>query len=431
MKQQLLDGHATLCVWGLGYIGFSTMSFYANRGVSMVGIDCDPAKVRQLNEGKATVEELVWWLQASQCQPVIQEKMHAFNSLEEIPADQRSRIALHFVAVPTEREGEPWFEPIWDALGKIHAQNGIAVIESTLSPRLIASIKERFPALKYAVAPRRDWFGSPELNLASLPRVVGSDDQATLNQVVDVLGIVTNTLHKASGALEACMVKSVENTIRQTGVAFANELASMWGSQVNVREVLRLAATKWNVEHYQPSMGIGGYCLPLAPKYVVDMAPTPGPFVEAAIGAMANYEDRLIEWIGSRGFKSVFFAGIEYRADLGVYKCSPFVLLAQRLLRGPVQVAAAGECCSPEYVTDLLPGAKAAQFPQQINDYELVVIGSGHKRFRVMSWSDIQPYVGSTTKLVIDNEGVFARFRDKFAAAGIQYLQPGERGWLS
>ena len=37
----------------------------------------------------------------------------------------------------------------------------------------------------------------------------------------------------------------------------------------NIREVLKLVGTKWNVEAFHPGIGAGGYCIPLSSRYIL------------------------------------------------------------------------------------------------------------------------------------------------------------------
>src|SRR5207247_5523320 len=76
-----------------------------------------------------------------------------------------------------------------------------------------------------AVAPRRDWFDNPGLNVHTIPRVVGGIDEESRRAAMDVLGIICSKLVPVSDHRIAELVKSTENSFRALNIAFANSLA--------------------------------------------------------------------------------------------------------------------------------------------------------------------------------------------------------------
>ena len=64
------------------------------------------------------------------------------------------------------------------------------------------------------------------------------------------------------------MVKSVEKRLQTYGYNFANQLSLAFPND-NIREVLKLVGTKWNIETFHPGIGAGGYCIPLSSRYIL------------------------------------------------------------------------------------------------------------------------------------------------------------------
>ena len=60
-KINLLKNKNNIAIWGTGYIGLSTMMYFAKKGVSSVGFDVDSKKVRQINKGILPINELKDW----------------------------------------------------------------------------------------------------------------------------------------------------------------------------------------------------------------------------------------------------------------------------------------------------------------------------------------------------------------------------------
>ena len=153
----------------------------------------------------------------------------------------------------------------------------IIIVESTLAPKV--SDKKIIPFLKrkklkvgknilLSIAPRRDWFIEGGKNLENLDRVYGSTDKQSTKVTKDVLSIVCKKLHVASSYRVSEMVKSVENAYRHMDITLANQLSLAFPKD-NIREVLKLVGTKWNVETFNPGIGAGGYCIPLSSRYIL------------------------------------------------------------------------------------------------------------------------------------------------------------------
>ena len=147
---------------------------------------------------------------------------------------------VHFVAIPTEKDGKPYYKPLLSVLNNISKIDRLSknppiiIIESTLAPKV--SDKKIIPFLKkkkliigknilLSVAPRRDWFIEGVKNLENLDRVYGSTDEKSAKVTKDVLSIVCKKLHLASSYKVSEMVKSVENAYRHMDITLANQLS--------------------------------------------------------------------------------------------------------------------------------------------------------------------------------------------------------------
>ncbi len=62
LKKKLLSGEKTIGIWGIGYIGYSSMAHFANRGVRCLGTDVDTGKVDQISQGVLPIRNIEYWL---------------------------------------------------------------------------------------------------------------------------------------------------------------------------------------------------------------------------------------------------------------------------------------------------------------------------------------------------------------------------------
>ena len=258
-KKLLKSGNGKIAVWGTGYIGLSTMAYFAQKKIKCLGFDIDKNKVKKINNGKLPIRELKKWLGFDIKRSVKNRYLEATNNYRDLI---NKNCVIHFIAVPTEKEGKPYFDILFDVLHKITEikklkfnLKPVIIIESTLTPQF--SEKKIIPFLTqnninvgkdilYGVAPRRDWFVEGTKSLVDLDRVFGSTDIQSSKIIEEILSIVCKKLHVASSHKVSEMVKSIENSYRHMEITLANQLSLAYPNE-NMREVLSLVGTKWNI----------------------------------------------------------------------------------------------------------------------------------------------------------------------------------------
>src|SRR5690606_6861369 len=121
-----------------------------------------------------------------------------------------------------------------------------------------------------AYSPEREDPGNPQYATASIPKVVGADDAASL-RAADALyqALVTRTV-PVSSAATAEAVKLTENIFRAVNIALVNELKVIFERMnVDIWEVIESAKTKpFGYMPFYPGPGLGGHCIPIDPFYL-------------------------------------------------------------------------------------------------------------------------------------------------------------------
>jgi nucleotide sugar dehydrogenase len=438
LREQLLSGEKKLGVWGLGYIGFSSINYFARAGVRCLGTDVDPVRIKDINEGRGTIPNIEYWL-GFDSRPLAKTGMMkaTLNWRKLIDKD----IGVHLIAIPTEKDGAPYYDILEDVLSKLCNYKNMGgdppliVIESTITPRCIDEMV--IPLVKkngmkvgkdvlVGVAPRRDWFTSPDKNLENIPRVVGGTTPETTDLMAEVMGIICKNVLKAPDHKHAAVVKGIENTFRQMDITLANQLSLAY-PDLDMVEILKLVGTKWNVETYHPSVGTGGYCIPLAPQYVVGGADHPEELtlLEASIESDRAQPERVVESILKRGAKKVGILGITYTADLDVTVLSPAIPITRRLKEAGVKVKANDPYYTDQEIKDLL-GVKRFWFPDGLKEFDTLIILAGHNLYTRTPNDAILKNLDNC-KLIIDNMGTW---KDLPLPGSIEYHEVGGKGWL-
>lgn len=454
LKEKLMNGEKRIGVWGVGFIGFSSMANFAVNGVRCIGTDVVQKTVDDINNGKIAIDNLEYWL-GFDIKPLVEAGLMTATTDWKKLLDKD--VAVHLVCIPTEKDGRPYDDILVDVIKKISgfhtdgsakdsrscsrkkARNDgppLVIIESTLTPKrtdeVVIPMFEK-AGLKVGkdillgVAPRRDWFISPDKSLKTLPRIVGGTTPETTAAMLDVLSVVCDTLLPAKDHRHAELVKSIENAYRHVEITLANQLSLAY-PDVNMREVLRLVGTKWNIGTYHPSFGTGGYCIPLSSQYVLlgTKHPERLGILNATISSDRNMPYTVADSLIKRGVKKVGILGLAYKGDIKVHILSPTIKIAERLKEKKIQV----KIHDPYYTKDeikRIAGTDTFKFPEGLGEFDALLVVTDHRAYASTPHKTITDKLKSC-KLVVDNTGVW---RDiPFSKIGVEYHVAGDSKWL-
>ena len=442
LHTKLRSHKAKIAVWGTGYIGFSTMAYFARNGIRCVGYDIVPETARSINAGKISLPGLGQWLGFS-TEPLVKNGlMHATSDVKEILEDPT--VKVHFVSIPTERNGRPWDGALQDVSKKISGkkvENGpdLVIIESTLSPgqcdKVMVSTLNRTgrkipKEFQIAVAPRRDWFDNPGLNVHTIPRVVGGVDQESQKAAEEVLGIICSKLVPVSNHRIAELVKSTENSFRALNIAFANALSRAY-PDVDTVELINAAATKWNYVAHYPGLGTGGYCIPLAPEYLLEGSGTKGEHTDflSLINRVNRSQTIFIGGLinNSLSAGSVGILGLSYKRNLKVHVLSPSITLAETLKNAGKRVRIQDPYYSSEEV-EMIAGVGSFRYPEDLKDFGSLVVSVPHLEYTETPVPALLDLIRPGT-FILDAEGAWESYRDFFHQKSIDYRKIGDAGW--
>lgn len=439
LRNQLLDGEKKIGIWGLGYIGYSSMAYFAKNGAKCLGTDLSEEKVNAVNEGKIAIPNLEYWLGFNVKPLADAGMMRATLDWKELISDD---VPVHLVCIPTEKGAEPYDGILIDVIEKLcdfkktkTTRPPLIIIESTITPDRVEKVV--LPILKkhginvgkdvlLGVAPRRDWFVEADKTLRTLPRVVGGTNPETTELMVEALGIVCNTVLKASDHRHAALVKSIENAYRHLDITLANQLSVAY-PDVNMREVLKLVGTKWNIGTYHPSFGTGGYCIPIAPQYVLAGTKKPGALTLLKEALKFDFEmpSRVVERLVKSGAKNVGILGLAYKGDLKVDVLSPTIKIVKDLKKNKIKVKVNDPYYSDEEIKKILD-VESFNFPEGMGEFDAVLVACDHIHYKSTPVKNILSNL-KKCKLILDNANIWGNinFGEK-----IEFHIAGDRGWL-
>ncbi len=440
LKEKLLSGEKTIGIWGIGYIGYSSMAYFANRGVRCLGTDIDTVKVDQINQGVLPIRNIEYWLGFDTKPLVTSGMMRATTEWQQLISEDTP---VHLICIPTEKDDVPYDGILIDVVEKLSAFRGVSmgsppliIIESTLTPNATEQIiipafdKKGMKVGKdvlVGVAPRRDWFISPEKSLRNLPRVVGGTTPETTALMQEVLGIVCDTILPAKDHCHAELVKSIENAYRHVEITLANQLSLAY-PDIDMREVLALVGTKWNIGTYHPSFGTGGYCIPLSSQYVLSGTESADKLsiLNSAIDTDRNLPFMVAETVSERGARNVGILGLAYKGDLKVHTLSPTLRIVACLKEKGIAVKVHDPYYTAEEIKQICD-VETFRFPDDLGQFDTVLIVADHRDYQAIPRNRILSNL-KACKLIMDNVGIWNEFN--LDEMGIKYHVAGTEHWL-
>ena len=434
-KSLLKSKKFKIAVWGTGYIGLSTMVYFAKKKIKCIGYDISKEKIKKINSGTLPLEDLRKWFGFDIRGLVKQNYLKATSNYKNLITKE---FLVHFIAIPTEKNGKPYYKPLMSVLNnisKIKQENKtppIVIVESTLAPKV--SDKKIIPFLKkkkmiigknilLSVAPRRDWFIEGGKNLENLDRVYGSTDKKSTKVTKDVLSIVCKKLHVASSYKVSEMVKSVENAYRHMDITLANQLSLAFPKD-NIREVLKLVGTKWNVEAFHPGIGAGGYCIPLSSRYILSQVKNTKKLslLRETVKTDDGMSKLIANSIAKRGLKKIGVLGLSYKGDLKVSVLSKVIPLIKFLIKKKIKVKLYDPYFSNKEIYDAAR-VKTFSFPKDLPNFDGLILSVDHKQFKIQK-KILEKYL-KNCKLIIDHDGAWKKYNLKN-----NYYLSGDRGWI-
>ncbi|HEU5125774.1 MAG TPA: nucleotide sugar dehydrogenase [Verrucomicrobiae bacterium] len=387
---------------GLGYVGLPLSLQFARSGVTVLGLDIDPAKITSLNKGQSYIKHIESDAIAKMISDGKFSASSDFSRVKELDA------VIICVPTPLNKNREPDISYIL-ATGRAiapHLRKGaLIVLESTTYPGTtdedLRGVLEEGSGMKagsdfhLAFSPEREDPGNPDSKVASIPKVIGGYTPACLEKAKTLYSAAIKTLVPVSSCRAAEATKLLENTFRGVNIALVNELKIVYTAMgIDVWEVINAAKTKpFGFMAFYPGPGLGGHCIPIDPFYLTWKAREYGQhtrFIELAgeiNTAMPDYVvHRVAEALNesSKSIKGsrVLVVGLAYKADVDDERESPSYVLMEMLKHRGAHV----DYYDP-YVPVIKPtrehahwaGTKSVAWDRKtVENYDLVLISTKH-----------------------------------------------------
>ncbi len=281
-----------ICVLGLGYVGLPLAIQFAKTNICkitgkkinrlVIGYDIDKKRIEELNNGYDSTLEI------TDEEKTFLNKIRFTNNIDDI---YQSDVFIVTVPTPIDDQRVPNLIPLKSASktiansfnkaikNNVFKNKKIVIFESTVFPgateEICIPIIEKETNLKsniefgYGYSPERINPGDKEHRINSIKKVTSGSNEQIRIWIDELYGsIIEAGTFSVSSIKVAEASKVIENTQRDLNIALINELALIFQKmEINTKEVLDAAATKWNFIKLLPGL-VGGHCIGVDPYYL-------------------------------------------------------------------------------------------------------------------------------------------------------------------
>lgn len=383
---------------GLGYIGLPTAIIAAKSGIDVIGVDTNPAIVRETNAGHLHIVE-------PNLEDILKEvvesgKFKAYQSPQE--AD------VYLIVVPTPFKNinhEPdtsFVEKATKDVLPLLKEGDLYIIESTspigTTEMMADLIFSKRPELKgkisIAYCPERVLPGNIIHELVNNDRVIGGIDQISTEKAKEFYGCFVNGQLHSTNCRTAEMCKLTENASRDVQIAFANELSLICDrAGINVWELIELANKHPRVNILQPGCGVGGHCIAVDPYFISSKFPTEARMInlardinnQKAMWCAEKIRRKMVEFELERHTAPVVaMMGLAFKPNIDDLRESPAKLITSKVLQS----------CNNGNVMVVEPNIsehnvfKLTDYKVAYEKADIVVFLVNHKEFAELNYRD-------------------------------------------
>jgi len=349
-----------ISIIGLGYVGAVSTACLSQLGHRVVGVDVDPAKVQQIDEGCSPIHEKDLGTYLSE--GVSNNLVSATTDLVGAVID--TDVTFVSVGTPTSKDGGCDYRYIISAaqaIGKGLTQKNnyhVVVMRCSIPPG--ATLKVMVPEIEKASGLKMgDDFGicfNPEFlregtaieDFYAPPKtVIGANDERAVKMVSEIYAPVDDNILTTSIEV-AEMVKYVDNVWHATKVSFANEIGRICKPlEIDSHKVMDIFVqdTKLNLSPYylKPGFAFGGSCLPKevrAVAHLADELDVRTPLIRSLSASNMLQVETATDLIRKSRHKRIGFIGLAFKAGTDDLRESPILEVINSLVQEDYKISA-------------------------------------------------------------------------------------------
>ncbi len=280
--QLVVEQGKPIAVYGTGYVGLSLIAVYLRKKMNVIGVDINEKRLKDIEEGNIRIVEKE--ILDAVSRGLKENKLILTNDGVKASVDSVVKVVtvpVNFVWDLREVRYD-WLRNVSRTIGLGLKKYDLVVIESSVPPgtteTIVRPILEETSGLKagedfyLAYSPERIYVGRAVKDIEeNYPKVVAGINKKSLDAVSRFYRIFCKKgIVEMSSIRAAEFEKLAEGIYRDVNIALANELALLaMKLGIDYYEVRKAANSQPYCNLHLPGSGVGGYCIPLYPYFVM------------------------------------------------------------------------------------------------------------------------------------------------------------------
>jgi UDP-N-acetyl-D-glucosamine dehydrogenase len=377
---------------GLGYVGLQLAKEVAKKGSSVIGIDIDESKIKLLNSGKASIEDI----NIGDLKTLIDNGRLAVTS--DYSKVDLCDILLVCVPTPLSKARVPDLKPLLGAIRSLAAHltpKTLVIIESTVAtgttrntvlPLLEELVNFPVTEIDLAYSPERVDPSNKVWSLQNTPKIVSGVTQTSKMRAITFYSSFINEVIECESVEIAETAKLLENSFRFINISFINEFGIFCNALgIDINKVVKAAGTKpYGFMEFYPSIGVGGHCIPVDPIYLSSKAKQVGSPIRMIELADQINRDLPMYFVGRaekklNGLegKKILVVGVSYKPNISDVRETPVLNLISALRSKGAQVS---------WHDDLVKKFNGEESTELSDNFDLAIIATAHD---YLDWAKI------------------------------------------
>ena len=406
-------------VVGLGYVGLP-LACYLSKHYSVIGYDVDVERIEELKIGRDKTLEF----------NIDELKEYNIEYTSDSEKIKESKIFILAIPTPVTSNNTPDLTALENAtrtIGKNLKKGDLVIYESTVAPgtteELCKTILEETSGLKcetdfgLGYSPERVNPGDKEHRHQNVVKVVSGIDSDSLNKVVEIYSKISKEIYRAPSIKVAEASKLVENIQRDVNIALMNELSTVFNKlEINTKEVLETAGTKWNFLHFYPGL-VGGHCICVDPYYLIDKSEKEG-IETKLIKQSREINESKIKELGERleEYNSILFLGLTFKENVPDLRNSKILKVISNLKQKGKTIYAFDPLLNPEKIKLLSITPYIIQQPEPI---DCLVLVNASQEFQHITLGQVKTFFGESDPVIFDLKNYYDK--EEVLKMGIEY----------
>ncbi len=355
LESQIKNEKKIIAVYGLGNVGGPIASAWLRKGAKVIGVDISKKLLNDITEGKShKVEPYI-----SKIFSKALDKGKLQLTSDGVKASKNSEIKI--VAVPVGlKKGKidlTALKAVTTSISKGIKKGDAIIISPSLPPgtteSLVNTILEKNSKLKVErdflliYNPERIFEGRALADIEeNYPAIISGLGKKSLEFADELLKIISKKgTIKMSSIGNAEAEKLFEGVYRDVNIALANELADFCErTGINYWEARKSANSQPYCHLHYPGTGVGGLCIPVYPKFVIESSSKVGKHVKLVEYARKTNDSmpkkcvaEALNFLKSHNInpkgKKITVLGLGFRGDVTDSRLSPTYSVVKEFLK--------------------------------------------------------------------------------------------------